>query len=201
MDPAHRAVLRKFRVDLSEQLLVSDSIVPFLFQEGVLSPAQVEQVEAQVTNRSKTLKLLDLLPNRGPRAFPTFLQALQDFSWIRDQLLQELQTAPGPGPGPGLTGDLLLPDSLLHKVPSDRDLSRLASRLGAQWELVLLDLGLSPEALYRCRADHSLSSQSAVLAGLVQWRRSEGRKATVERLLQSLQAAGLDPSVLEDVLL
>lgn len=104
MEPAHRAVLRKFRVELSEQLLVSDTIVPLLFQEGILTHAQVEEVESQRTNRSKNLKLLDLLPNRGPRAFPTFLQALQDFSWIRDQLLLELEA--GPGPGPGFTGEI-----------------------------------------------------------------------------------------------
>lgn len=97
MEPAHRAVLRKLRVEMSEQLLVSDTIVPFLYQEGVLSDAQVEEVEAQGSNRLKNLKLLDILPSRGPRAFHTFLQALHDFSWVRDRLLLELQAAPGPG--------------------------------------------------------------------------------------------------------
>lgn len=63
-----------------------------------------------------------------------------------------------------------------------------------------MDLGLSAEALFRCRSDHSLSTHGAVLAGLVQWRRSEGKKATVQRLMQSLQAAGIHPSVLDDVL-
>ncbi|XP_045897762.1 death domain-containing protein CRADD-like, partial [Micropterus dolomieu] len=94
-----------------------------------------------------------------------------------------------------------LPDSVLQKVPSDRELSRLASRLGAEWESVLMDLGLSAEALFRCRADHPLSTHGAVLAGLVQWRRCEGKKATVERLLLSLKAADVHPSVLEDVLM
>ncbi|KAM4711503.1 death domain-containing protein CRADD [Anableps anableps] len=208
MEPEHRAVLRKFRVLLSDQLLISDAIVPFLFQEGVLTEAQVEQVEGQLTNRQKNLKLLDILPNRGPRAFSAFVEALRDFSWIRDQLLQELQNTPGTGsPGasagpPRLHGDASgLPDSGLQKVPSDRELSRLASRLGADWEAVLLDLGVSSEALYRCRSDHSLNTGAAVLAGLVLWRRSEGRKATLGRLLRSLEAAGVHPSVLEDAVL
>ncbi|MEQ2260926.1 hypothetical protein XENORESO_003352 [Xenotaenia resolanae] len=232
MEPEHRAVLRKFRVHLSDQLLVSDSIVPFLFQEGVLTEAQVEQVEGQLTNRQKNLKLLDILPNRGPRAFGAFLEALQDFSWIRDQLLLELQSTPSAGtpgqntPGTGSTGenipaehtgtgspdvpavppcpngdDCRLPDSVLQNVPSDRELSRLASRLGAEWEMVLLDLGVSAEALYRCRSDHSLNTQAAALAGLVLWRRSEGRKATLGKLLRSLEAAGVHPSVLEDAVM
>ncbi|XP_040886320.1 death domain-containing protein CRADD [Toxotes jaculatrix] len=196
MDPAHKAVLRKHRLDLSGELLVSDTIVPFLFQEDILTDAQVDDIESQSTNRLKTLRLLDILPTRGPRAFHTFLRSLEDFSWVRDRLLLELQTPPGPSS----TDVFQLPDSVLPRVPSDRELSRLASRLGAEWESVLMDLGLSAEALYRCRSDHPLSTREAALAGLVLWRRSEGRKATVQRLLQSLQAADVHPSVLQDVL-
>ncbi|XP_070848381.1 death domain-containing protein CRADD [Chaetodon trifascialis] len=197
MDPEHRALLRAHRLDLSGQLLVSDTIVPFLYQEDILTETQVEDIESQPTNTQKSLKLLDILPSRGPRAFDAFLRSLDDFSWVRDKLLQELQTRPGPSS----TDVRRLPDSVLQKVPSDRELSRLASRLGAEWEPVLMDLGLSPEALFRCRSDHGLSTHGAVLAGLVQWRRSEGKKATVQRLLQSLTAAGVHPSVLEDVLM
>ncbi|XP_036977746.1 death domain-containing protein CRADD [Acanthopagrus latus] len=211
MDPAHRALLRAHRLELSGQLLVSDTIVPLLYQDDILTEAQVEHIESQPTNRQKTLKLLDLLPSRGPRAFHAFLRSLDDFSWVRDKLLLELQTRPGPGPGPepglapgpglGSTDVCRLPDSVLQKVPSDQELSRLASRLGAEWESVLMDLGLSAEAVFRCRSDHSLSIQAAVLAGLVQWRRRDGRKATVQRLVQSLKAADVHPSVLEDVLM
>lgn len=100
MDPAHRALLRAHRLELSGQLLVSDTIVPLLYQDDILTEAQVEHIESQPTNRQKTLKLLDLLPSRGPRAFYSFLRALDDFSWVRDKLLLELQTRPGPGPRP-----------------------------------------------------------------------------------------------------
>ncbi|XP_028426882.1 death domain-containing protein CRADD [Perca flavescens] len=201
MDPVHRALLRTHRLDLSGQLLVSDAIVPFLYQENVLTDAHVEAIEAQPTNRQKALKLLELLPSRGPRAFPAFLRSLDDFSWVRDRLLLELDTGPGPGPGPGQTDARRLPDSVLQKVPSDRDLSRLAARLGPAWDVVLMDLGLSAEDLFRCRSDNPLSTHAAVLAGLVQWRRCQGRGATVQRLMQSLEAADLHHSVLEEVLM
>ncbi|KAF3705375.1 Death domain-containing protein CRADD [Channa argus] len=196
MDPVHKALLRKHRLDLSGQLLVSDTIVPFLYQENVLTDSQVEDIESQPTNRQKTLKLLDILPSRGPRAFDSFLRSLEDFSWIRDRLLQELQTPPGTRS----TDVCHLPDTILQKVPSDQELSRLASRLGPEWESVLMDLGLSAEALFRCRSDHSLSAHGAVLAGLVQWRCSQGKKATFQKLMQSLQAADVHPSVLDDIL-
>ncbi|XP_078129913.1 death domain-containing protein CRADD [Sander vitreus] len=203
MDPVHKALLRTHRLELSGQLLVSDTIVPFLYQENVLTDAHVEAIESQPTNRQKSLKLLELLPSRGPRAFSAFLRSLDDFSWVRDQLLLELKTGPVPGPGPGLgpTDTRQLPDSVLQKVPSDRDLSRLAARLGSAWDAVLMDLGLSAEDLFRCRSDNPLSVHAAVLAGLVQWRRCQGRAATVQRLLQSLEAADVHLSVLEDVLM
>lgn len=205
MDPVHRAVLRRHRLELSGQLRVSDAIVPFLFQEDILTEAQVEDIESQPTDRQKSRKLLDILPSRGPRAFPAFLRSLDEFSWIRERLLQETGIGPEPGPGAGAgpvaTDVWQLPDPLLHRVPSDRELSRLASRLGAEWEPLLMELGLSAEALFRCRADHPLSTHAAVLAALVQWRRSEGKKATVQRLVQSLAAADVHPSVLEDVLM
>lgn len=102
MQPEHRALLRAHRLELSGQLLVSDSIVPFLYQESVLTEAQVEEIESQPSSRQKTLKLLDILPSRGPRAFGCFLRSLDEFSWIRDRLLLELRE--GPGPGPGLAG-------------------------------------------------------------------------------------------------
>ncbi|XP_034530014.1 death domain-containing protein CRADD [Notolabrus celidotus] len=198
MDPKHRALLRTHRLYLSGELLVSDTIVPFLYQEGILTGAQVEDVRSQSTDRQKTLRLLDLLPSRGPRAFDLFLRSLDDFSWVREQLLVELQKQPGPGTSS--TDECQLPDSVLQKVPSDRDLSRLASRLGAEWEAVLIDLGLSAEDLFRCRSDHALSTHGAVLSGLVTWRQREGKRATVRRLLQSLNATEIHHSVLEEAL-
>ncbi|XP_042370263.1 death domain-containing protein CRADD-like [Plectropomus leopardus] len=102
MDPAHRALLRTHRLELSGQLLVSDTIVPVLYQEDILTDRQVEDIESQPTDRQKTLKLLDILPNRGPRAFGCFLRSLEDFSWVRDKLLQELDS---PGPGARSTGE------------------------------------------------------------------------------------------------
>lgn len=101
---------------------------------------------------------------------------------------------------PLLAGRLPIPEDVLQRVPSDRELSLLASRLGAEWETVLLDLGLSAEAVFRCQFDHPRSHHGAVLAGLIHWRRRQGRKATVRRLLQSLEAAQVHGSVLEQVL-
>lgn len=115
MEPAQKAALRKLRLYLSGQLLVSDTIVPFLYQDDVLTDSQVEDIDSQPTNTQKTLKLLDILPSRGPRAFDSFLRSLEDFSWVRDRLLQELQSSPGPGPtGESRAGKTVAPEVMKH---------------------------------------------------------------------------------------
>ncbi|KAK5849487.1 hypothetical protein PBY51_009126 [Eleginops maclovinus] len=203
MEPAHRVLLRDHRLYLSGQLLVSDSIVPLLFQEEILTETQVDQIESQPSERLKTLELLTLLPGRGPRAFSAFIRSLDDYSWVRERLEMELrhgQELQGIDGARGLGGATDAPPPSLQARPSDRFLSRLAARLGSGWQEVLLDLGLSAEDLFRCRSDNLLCSHSAALAGLVLWRQRGGRGATLQRLLQSLQAAELHPSVLQEAL-
>lgn len=95
MEPAHKELLRKHLLELSGQIQVSDTIVPFLFQENILTEAQVQLIQSLQTETQKSMKLLQLLPDRGPRAFPALLRALDDYSWVRDKLLLELQDSPG----------------------------------------------------------------------------------------------------------
>ncbi|XP_066525233.1 death domain-containing protein CRADD [Hoplias malabaricus] len=200
MDQKHKEILRANRLYLSEQLIVDDNIIPYLYQEGILTESQVEEILSQSSNKNKTLRLLSILPSRGPAAFSGFLSSLQkDFPWVRDHILtgsQDHGHAAADTEGSGQWG---VSEHLLNTVPTNQQLNRLASLLGPEWETVLLDLGLSPGDLYRCRADHPLSVQSQVLAGLVLWKQIQGRKATVQCLLQSLQVADLHLSLLNQV--
>lgn len=98
MDPRHKEILRAHRLTLSEQLIVDDSIIQYLYQEDILTESQVEDIQSQSSNRNKTLRLLSLVPGRGPRAFSCFLTALErDFSWVRDTLLLAAQDHSSPG--------------------------------------------------------------------------------------------------------
>lgn len=88
MEPKHRELLRAQRLHLCEQLVVDDTIVQYLYQEDILTEGQVEEIQSQKSNKNKTLMLLNILPNRGPRAFNIFVQSLeQDFPWIKEELL------------------------------------------------------------------------------------------------------------------
>lgn len=198
MDKRHKEILRNHRLWLSEQILVSETIVQFLYQEDILTVAQVEAIESQESSKHRVLKLLDTLPSRGPRAFAAFLQSLHEFSWVQGALQRDLDPELG-GAALGSTDDYLS-EHILHKVPTDCELSRIASLLGAQWESVLLDLELTTEDVYRCRANHQLDIHGAALEGLVQWRRAQGKRATVKRLIKSLEAAEIHSSMLQDIL-
>lgn len=111
MDPRHKEILRKHRLDLSNQILIDDTIVQFLYQENILSESHVEEIQSQITNKRKTLRLLDVLATRGPRAFDTFLRSLEEeFTWVRDNLLQQLEAnAPAEQSSSGVGEFLRLP--------------------------------------------------------------------------------------------
>lgn len=199
MDPKHKKLLRTQRLFLSEELLVDDLIIQYLYQEEILTESHLEEIQSESSSRNKTLKLLDILPSRGPTAFHHFIKSLEkDFPWIRDKLVQ-LNEEEEESPPPPFTVQCGVPDHILLTVPTTLHLNQLASRLGSEWKSVLLDLGLSCADLYRCCSDHPLAVQSQVLAGLVMWTQRNGRGATVQRLIQSLQAADVPPSVLQQV--
>ncbi|XP_062374462.1 death domain-containing protein CRADD [Sardina pilchardus] len=200
MDHQHKDILRKHRLDLSSSISTDDTtIVQYLYQEDILTLNHVDEIQRQSSSQKKTLMLLDILPARGPTAFGKFLEALEvEYPWVQEKLLQGLDNNTVKITG---TDHWAVSESVLQSVPSERQLNRLAGRLGPEWESVLLDLGLSTEDVYRCRANHPLAVQSQVLAGLVLWKQRSGARATVRTLVQSLQAAELHPSVLDQVLL
>ncbi|KAG2459785.1 CRADD protein, partial [Polypterus senegalus] len=91
MDAKHIKLLRKQRLHLAKQLIVGDTIVQYLYQENILTESHVEEIRSQNTNKKRAIKLLDILPTRGPKAFDTFIDSIQDeYPWIKTKLLDEL---------------------------------------------------------------------------------------------------------------
>ncbi|EMP26936.1 Death domain-containing protein CRADD [Chelonia mydas] len=86
MDARDKQVLRSLRLVLCSEVLVEGLIIHYLYQEGILTENHLQEIKSQATNHRKTMMLLDILPTRGPKAFRTFLDSLQEFPWVRDQL-------------------------------------------------------------------------------------------------------------------
>ncbi|KAK3752395.1 hypothetical protein QZH41_008595 [Actinostola sp. cb2023] len=75
MDDRHRSLLRRhtlsFRRDLEPKKLL-----PYLV--SVLDTNDEQEIKNQPTREDQVDRLLDILPRRGPRAFPCFIEALDD---------------------------------------------------------------------------------------------------------------------------
>ncbi|XP_078519941.1 death domain-containing protein CRADD [Lissotriton helveticus] len=197
MNTYHKELLRKHRLQLCAEVLVDGLVVQYLYQEGILTENHLQEISAEVTNQRKTMKLLDILPTRGPRAFAVFLDSLQEFPWVRESLearCLEIQEAPS------CTVTSGIPSNVLASPPTDKQISQLASKLGAEWEQIVIHLGLSQTDIYRCKVNHPSSVQSQMVAAFIMWRQRLGKKATTKVLCDTLMAAEVDPSVIHHML-
>ncbi|XP_018419764.1 PREDICTED: death domain-containing protein CRADD-like [Nanorana parkeri] len=194
MDPKYKDILRNLRLELCSHA-VADGLVPqYLYQEGVITREQLEDISGQATSQRRAMKLLDILPSRGPKAFDVFLDSLAEFPWVRENLQQHIKKSPLE------SKPMELPANVLQNCPNDQQLNLLAGKLGLEWEQVLGHLGLDHGDVYRCKVQHPGNLHSQVMEGLVKWKQHMGRRATIQHLWEALEAAEMDPSEIKLIL-
>ncbi|XP_072287661.1 death domain-containing protein CRADD-like [Pyxicephalus adspersus] len=176
MDSKHREILRSLRFELCSHA-VADGLVPqYLYQEGILTHDQLEDICGQATSQRRAMRLLDILPTRGPKAFPVFLDSLSEFPWVQENLKESCKA----GPASLESKSMELPANVLQKRPNDQQLNLLAGKLGMEWERVLGHLGLDHGDLYRCKIQHPNNLHSQVMEGLMKWKQHMGRKLYIK---------------------
>ncbi|XP_066219019.1 caspase-2 [Saccopteryx leptura] len=91
MHPDHQEALKKNRVVLAKQLLLSE-LLEHLLEKDIITLEMREHIQAKVGSFSQNVELLNLLPKRGPQAFDVFCVALRETkqAHLEDLLLSTL---------------------------------------------------------------------------------------------------------------
>eukprot|EP00118_Oscarella_pearsei_P022090 m.252022 g.252022 ORF g.252022 m.252022 type:complete len:242 (+) comp40343_c6_seq9:1022-1747(+) len=196
---------------ISRNLLLSSELSAALFQEGLLSYRDLEEIKARATSYEKNISLVwNFLAYRGPGTLEKFCHALKiagppndyvsvliEEAMAKDQKTSSRRDAESCASfGGGERGGF-------HRgrdnyFPSDdsevtEELMKAVVRVGySRWEEILCDL-VPPEEIYEQRG----SSKVKLMMGITNWRiRSE--MPAVWKLMKACEHAGISRRVIEE---
>lgn len=88
MTPADRLTLKRARRAIVKDLYVPP-LLDCLIEEGIITTADAARISERGTREDQARTILDLLPQRGPRAFSVFKKHLADnHYWLVDELTE-----------------------------------------------------------------------------------------------------------------
>ncbi|XP_071142408.1 structural maintenance of chromosomes protein 3-like [Mytilus edulis] len=91
MEPNQVRALHNCHRDLLRDLEVDRSFLLSLYIDNIITEEQKNEIMEEKSRRGKCAKLLEIIPRRGPRCFPTFVSKIRkDYSWIAEKLDKEL---------------------------------------------------------------------------------------------------------------
>ncbi|KAM6200855.1 caspase-2 [Rhynchocyon petersi] len=143
MHPDHQEALKRNRVVLAKQLLLSE-LLEHLLEKDIITLEMRELIQARVGSFNQNVELLNLLPKRGPRAFEAFCAALRDTkqAHLEDLLLETLSGLQQGPPALSCDYDLSFPFPVCESCPPLKQL-----RLSADTVEHSLDSGDGPPCL------------------------------------------------------
>ncbi|XP_028632265.1 caspase-2 isoform X1 [Grammomys surdaster] len=143
MHPDHQETLKKNRVVLAKQLLLSE-LLEHLLEKDIITLEMRELIQAKGGSFSQNVELLNLLPKRGPQAFDAFCEALRETrqGHLEDLLLTTLSDIQHVLPPLSCDYDTSLPFSVCETCPPHKQL-----RLSTDTTEHSLDNGDGPPCL------------------------------------------------------
>ncbi|XP_004860557.1 caspase-2 isoform X3 [Heterocephalus glaber] len=143
MHPDHQETLKRNRVVLAKQLLLSE-LLEHLLEKDIITLEMRELIQAKVGSFSQNVELLNLLPKRGPEAFDAFCVALRETKQghLEDMLLTTLSGLQHMLPSLSCDYDMRLPFPVCESCSPHKQL-----RLSADVVEHSLDNGDGPPCL------------------------------------------------------
>ncbi|XP_066267700.1 malignant fibrous histiocytoma-amplified sequence 1 homolog [Branchiostoma lanceolatum] len=83
-------------------------------------------------------------------------------------------------------------DRYVSKSLSDRQLLRVAKKLGVEWESLAVHMGFTKADMYKFKSDHPHNTEQQIFMMLTAWRDRLGSSATREELQRVLEEAEVD---------
>ncbi|XP_057324435.1 apoptotic protease-activating factor 1-like isoform X2 [Microplitis mediator] len=88
MEPMHKEILEKLHEKITD-INVDNGIVSFLQFNGILTDSDIDAINRTTHRIDKATTLLNILPERGSRAFDCFYQSLKKhYNWLSDEMLR-----------------------------------------------------------------------------------------------------------------
>eukprot|EP00058_Branchiostoma_floridae_P016246 XP_002601734.1 hypothetical protein BRAFLDRAFT_215159 [Branchiostoma floridae] len=183
MEQRHQKILKKKYKDLTRDLR-PDDVMDHLIQEDILDFTDIELVRAQSVTKLQVEKLLAILLTRGPRAFGVFLESLEErYSWLYKDLKKADE-------------EMNLQDSARGKETlTEKELNKLADKLGSEWEKLAIELDFKKSELYKFKEDNKNNVHAQIFDMLCKWKERQGRKATVGNLIHSMHEVSIGEDV------
>ncbi|XP_060558155.1 caspase-2-like [Ruditapes philippinarum] len=87
MNDIQKKVLRNHHGDILKNLVLDQDMLGYLLHKDILTEASVQTIQAKSSQHEKITELLLLLPKRGSKAFPIFLEGVKKYSpFLGDKL-------------------------------------------------------------------------------------------------------------------
>ena len=79
-----------------------------------------------------------------------------------------------------------------QKVPSEKELNKLSSKIGHEYFRLGMDLGLSRQVIQHCEEQHRFDVPTRIFCVLQKWKEANGQYATLEKLKNSMENVDCD---------
>ncbi|KAL3853826.1 hypothetical protein ACJMK2_017329 [Sinanodonta woodiana] len=194
MLPEHKKKILKNFINLKRDVDPKD-IVDYFVEQELFDFEDVDKINNYNPNTqaNRWLGFGSLLFSCGPKAYDVFLYALEQVKYndladaIRNTKVENSSMADH-------QPDKLywmreVREEVLTKRITERELSRLSSCLGIDWEMICLDLGVPQVEIDRCKMSSPHSVPMQIYSALNSWRNRQYKDATLGVLLNILAAS------------